>query len=107
MANLNQLLKVCREAYGLRVMDSIMFGNSGKGLSVQCSPAHYCSPRVMADIEVYDTFEVMAYLDEEDVPESWSEYGSLDDVYSYVPRQMIEDLINELIMKYGDVVIGG
>lgn len=86
-----------------RLCKSIFFGDTGHSLSIQACGSAYCTPREMIPLDEYTHFEVMTNLPDEDIPESWSEYGNTDDVFGWVPKGVVEQLITNLVKKYGEM----
>lgn len=68
----------------------------GAKLSVQASYDHYCSPR--NDEGPWVTVEVG--FPEPAPPESWGEYTSGDDIYGWVPVEVVREYI---LLHGGDV----
>lgn len=76
-----------------------VFCNDGTSLSIQASRGHYCQPR--EDEGPYWAMEVGFIKDangnELTPPESWAEYADgpkfPNDVYGYVPVEMIDAFI--------------
>ena len=63
---------------------------SGTRLSVQASRFHYCLPR--DDMGPYTRVEVM----HPNAPEEWSQYNDCENVYAYVPIEMVAAEIDRL-----------
>lgn len=104
MKKLNDLLKVVEtKGEKFRLFGSLFFGDSGHSLSIQATYGRYCFPRKTLPVEQYESFEVMADILFEDVPKDWDEYGDVNDVFGWVPREKIEQLIAVLEEKYGEV----
>lgn len=59
-------------------------------MSVQASHFHYCRPR--EDQGPYSRVEVM----HPDAPESWGEYSDWENVYAYVPIEVVAAEIDRL-----------
>jgi hypothetical protein len=79
------------------IRPAIVLAN-GVSLSVQTSSFHYCSPRT--DLGRHHEFEVGFIQDKKQnritPPETWRKFADGDfpnDVYGYVPKQLIEDFI--------------
>ena len=60
-------------------------------VSIQASALHYCSPRAVLEFHHYISFEVGM----PDIPLP-AGYFSGDDVYGYVPKETIQQYIDEL-----------
>lgn len=83
-----------------RLIESVRFREHW--LSIQASYGHYCLPRETLSIEKYTHFEVLANIPDEDIPKKWlDEYHDSDNVFGYVPKAEIEELIGALNNKYG------
>lgn len=78
----------------------------GVHLSIQCSYAHYCSPRKTVDVLNYTTMELAIFKDEQftnvnaitnnkELANELNEYYE-GTVYGYVPVELIEKLYQEL-----------
>ena len=65
-------------------------------MSVQCSAFHYCRPRVNTSVSDYTHFEVMMNVPEELITDEWEQYSDGSNVYGFVPKWLIEELIIEL-----------
>lgn len=87
------------EKLNFRLIDHILIG-SIHSISVQASEYHYCKPRKTIPLDQYTHFEVMLKIPHDDVPNSWSEYGDIDNIYAYVPKHEIELLLTTLDKKY-------
>lgn len=83
------------------VFNGIRFGDGNIWLSIQASSHHFCTPRENLSLDEYTHFEVMAEVPRGDIPEHW--YGEYDDidVFSYVLKEDIEQVIRYLTNKYG------
>ena len=85
----------------LRVIRHIFFNDLDYSVGVQASFYHYCIPRETLDLNEYTHFEVILDIPDEDVPTSWEEFNYCGDkVYGYVPKDAIEQLLEELANKY-------
>lgn len=75
---------------------------NGMVISIQASKTHYCTPKEdapTADYAYYDTFE-LGYPSQR-LPEEFKEYADdtdhlLDTVYSYVPKELLQNYINSV-----------
>lgn len=103
---------VVNEAYWTRVFRKIPT-KSGYKLSVQASETHYCSPKETIALNLYDKFELAITLNSEFVypdilnnfkrnKELYSYYDGT--IFSYVPKDLIEDLYNYLNNDYIDMI---
>lgn len=79
---------------------------SGYKMSIQCSGGHYCTPRILTDVEKYNTFEI-AFLYYNDIDNCY-EFGYPDfeafirkeelekyyegGIFAYVPKDLVEDV---------------
>ena len=91
------------EGSGLRIFHHIKLNDDYK-ISIQCSAGHYCTPRVLDDIDVYSTFEVAIIgiagftypkeLDNFDRKEELDQCNCSYGVFGYVPTDLVEDLFN-------------
>ena len=90
------------EGYGSRIFHHIKL-NEDYRISIQCSASHYCTPRILADIDTYTTYEVAIIgidgftnpkeLDNFDRKEELDQCCSYG-VFGYVPTDLVEDLFN-------------
>lgn len=78
---------------------------SGYSLSVQCSETHYCIPRKLTDIDLYEAYEFAIFMENEFVyPSNLVNFSRKDEleecydgsIFSYVPKDLVEDLYNYL-----------
>lgn len=72
-----------------------IFCNDGFSLSVQAGKYHYCTPR--DNYGPYTAVEVG--FPSGPVPATWQDYSDGDNVYGYVPIEMVA----ELIVSHGGV----
>lgn len=73
----------------------------GYFLSVQASDTAYSEPRIVTTIDQYESFEVLASCPSDLIPDEWEEYHDGDDIYGYVPKEMVLELINKLAGVFG------
>ncbi len=83
-----------------RVFYPLYFAEGRYRMSVQAAAHCYCTPRDTVALDEYTHFEVMLNVPRADIPEAWNEYYS-DPIHSYVPVELINDLIAKLHEKYG------
>ena len=65
---------------------------SGIKISVQASKFHYCKPR-KSHLKVYSHFEVAVSSNQ--TTYKWLEYKVDDNIYAYVPKHLIIQLIRQ------------
>jgi len=86
----------CNGNSGFRKLPSIVCKDGFK-LSVQASAGHYCYPQKLCSFELYSEFEVMflSDLNEVDIKLLQShDYDDKRDIYEFVPRSLVEAVIN-------------
>jgi hypothetical protein len=98
-----EINEISNEYLGLRVLRHIFFGDIEYTMSVQASRFHHCKPKETVHLSEYTHFEVMLDIQRNDVPEEWEKYKFVENIYAYVPKNAIEQLINDLDKKYGMV----
>ena len=92
-----QALSILNE---FRVLDHIHFANFKFSMSVQASVYHYCRPKKTGPLGIYTHFEVMLNVPFKDIPRSWQDHTNDGDIYTYVPREKVEELMIYLDEKY-------
>ena len=101
--SLPNIVETTEQTRQFRVLDHIRFEDNENtySISVQASIFHYCTPRDTLPFEEYTHFEVMLAIPENDIPIEWGQFDcGGDNVFGYVPKQMIEQLIANLTDKY-------
>lgn len=82
-----------------RILGHIHFGNFEHSISVQASSFHYCRPRQTIPLDEYTHFEVMLNVPFKDIPQEWEQFND-GEIYSFVPKMLVEHLIFTLDKKY-------
>lgn len=105
MDKINQFLKDNfkeRMVYGKLIAENTrrLFCKDGFSISVQASEFHYCEPR-KDKAWPYDSVELRFPSELDDLIEEFAEeVDTTDTVYSYVPIE----IVNKLIEKHGGIV---
>lgn len=98
MKTFNDWMNEGRKWEGFRFFNRRVVCADGYSISIQANNGAYCHPRKdIEDVARYDSFElgfpseidksILEYAEDEDNP--------LDTVYSYVPRDVVERLIED------------
>lgn len=102
MSKLNELLQRIHGANPLYFMNKPIYIGD-KHFSIQASSGHCSHPRKDTFLSDYTHFEVLAIYIPEELKELWAKYKSphQNDVYEYVPREYVIDLLNTVELKEG------